>query len=247
MENEVILSKILEIGEGMLISGGEVNRVEDSITRLCTAYHMRNINVFTITASIVVTVTDEKGQVISQTRRIQNYRTDFTKLERYNALSRELCAITQDADYMTRRLQEIREEKMYTNRQDILAYVLVSATFSVFFGGGAMDAVAAAMVGVLLYYMVGMTRKLEMNYIVSNLLCSFCGGSAAVLLFKLGIAQSVDKVIIGNIMLLIPGISLTNAIRDMISGDIMSGSSRLCEAILIAIAISLGFTITLLV
>ena len=54
MENEVILSKILEIGEGMLISGGEVNRVEDSITRLCTAYHMRNINVFTITASIVV-------------------------------------------------------------------------------------------------------------------------------------------------------------------------------------------------
>lgn len=247
MENELILSKILEIGEGMLTSGGEVSRVEDSITRLCNAYHMKDINVFTITASIVVTVTDENGQVISQTKRIRNYRTDFTKLERYNALSRELCAHPQNADYVQRRLEAISEEKMYTDNQDILSYVLVSAAFSVFFGGGAYDAVAAAMVGILLYYMVGLTRKLEMNYIVSNLLCSFCGGAAAVLLFKLGIARSVDKVIIGNIMLLIPGISLTNAIRDMISGDIMSGTSRLCEAVLIAIAISLGFTITLLV
>lgn len=247
MESELILSKILEIGEGMLTSGGEVSRVEDSITRLCSAYHMRDINVFTITASIVVTVTDENEQVISQTRRVRKYRTDFTKLERYNALSRELCATPKNADYIQKCLEKIREEKMYTDHQDILAYMLVSAAFSVFFGGGVHDAMAAAIVGIILYFMVGVTRKLEMNYIVSNLLCSFCGGAAAVLLFKLGIARSVDKVIIGNIMLLIPGISLTNAIRDMISGDIMSGTSRLCEAILIAIAISLGFTITLLV
>ena len=247
MENELILSKILEIGEGMLVSGGEVSRVEDSITRLCTAYHMRDINVFTITASIVVTVTDAEGKVISQTRRVQKYRTDFTKLERYNALSRELCASPGDAAYIAEKLEAIRREKMYTKGQDIGAYALVSATFSVFFGGGFSDAVAAAIVGGLVYFMVDVTRKLEMNYIVANLLCSLCGGGIAVFLYQLGICQSVDKVIIGNIMLLIPGISLTNAIRDMISGDIMSGISRLCEAVLIAIAISLGFTITLLV
>lgn len=247
MENELILSKILEIGEGMLISGGEVSRVEDSITRLCAAYHMKDINVFTITASIVVTVTDEEGKVISQTRRVRKYRTDFTKLERYNALSRELCAHPQNAVYMAQKLETIRQEKMYSRWQDIGAYGLVSATFSVFFGGGLSDAVAAAVVGLFLYFMVDLTRKLEMNYIVSNLLCSFCGGGIAVLLYQMGIGRSVDKVIIGNIMLLIPGISLTNAIRDMISGDIMSGTSRLCEAVLISIAISLGFTITLLV
>ena len=247
MEKELILSKILEIGEGMLVSGGEVSRVEDSISRLCAAYHMKDINVYSITTNIIVTVTDEDGKVFSQTRRVQGTGTDFIKLERYNALSRELCATQKDAEYIAGKLKEIQEEKAYSKWEDMLGFVIISTTFSVFFGGGVMDAVAAGIVAVFLYFIVGMTRKLEINYIVSNVLCSFCGGGIAVLLYKMGIAQSVDKVIIGNIMILIPGIALTNAIRDMISGDIMSGTSRLCEAVLIAIAISLGFTITLLV
>lgn len=42
-------------------------------------------------------------------------------------------------------------------------------------------------------------------------------------------------------MLLIPGVALTNALRDMIKGDTMSGTNRLIETILIAAAVSFGF------
>ena len=49
-----------------------------------------------------------------------------------------------------------------------------------------------------------------------------------------------DKVLIGIIMLLIPGIMLTNSIRDILLGDIISGSLRLVEAILMAATLALG-------
>ncbi|MCI6857919.1 MAG: threonine/serine exporter family protein [Eubacterium sp.] len=247
MDTEKILSKILEIGEGMLTCGGEVSRVEDSITRLCRAYQMKEINVFTITESIVVTVTDAAGQVLTQTRRVGKYKTDFIKLEKFNELSRRICSMPVPVGKLSEEISRIEGRQEYGTGEDILAYVLVSGAFSIFFGGSIRDGIAASLVGVFLYVLVGITRRLEMNYIVSNLLCSFFGGGAAVLLYKLGIAQSVDKVIIGNIMLLIPGINLTNSIRDMINGDLISGMNRLCEAVLAAIALSLGFTITLLV
>ena len=51
----------------------------------------------------------------------------------------------------------------------------------------------------------------------------------------------MDMVIIGNIMVLIPGIGLTNAIRDLFVGDSIAGLLRTVEAILLALAIAAGY------
>ena len=58
---------------------------------------------------------------------------------------------------------------------------------------------------------------------------------------KLGIITSVDNVIIGNIMTLIPGLGLTNALRDLFTGDSIAGLLRTIEAVLIALAIAAGY------
>ena len=60
-----------------------------------------------------------------------------------------------------------------------------------------------------------------------------------------GIGISADKIIIGNIMMLIPGIALTNSVRDLIGGDIIAGTLRFSEAGLIAVAIAGGYILTL--
>ena len=49
-----------------------------------------------------------------------------------------------------------------------------------------------------------------------------------------------DKVIIGDIMLLIPGMMLTNSIGDILLGDVISGSIRLIEAVMLAASLALG-------
>lgn len=245
MNEGMLLNRILDIGEQMLISGAEISRVEDTVTRLCRAYEMTDIHVFTITSSMVVTVTAADGEIISQTRRILKYSTNFSRLEMLNSLSRYLCDKKPDITCIDEKLKQIQESPMYSEKTYCFAYMLISAAFSIFFGGNIQDAVAAGMIGLLLRLILNWNRRMDMNFIVGNLICSLAGGIAAVILVKLGLGQSVDKIIIGNIMLLIPGIALTNAIRDMINGDIMSGVLRLSEAVLISIALAVGFSLAM--
>jgi uncharacterized membrane protein YjjP (DUF1212 family) len=80
-----------------------------------------------------------------------------------------------------------------------------------------------------------------MNQIFINAVSSFFLCVAALWLVPKGIGQDVNKIIIGNIMLLIPGISLTNSLRDMICGDIMTGMLRFFDAVLVAAAIAAGY------
>ena len=60
MEN--LFSCAMDIGEQMLISGGEVHRVEESVTRICNAFGAVRVDVFIITSSMVVTVHTKDGE-----------------------------------------------------------------------------------------------------------------------------------------------------------------------------------------
>lgn len=88
---EQLVDASLEIGKALLLAGGEVTRVEDTITRILHAYGMREIGVFTITSLIEVTACTPDGDEIVKARRIAgSYATDLDRVERLNALSREI-------------------------------------------------------------------------------------------------------------------------------------------------------------
>ncbi len=53
----------------------------------------------------------------------------------------------------------------------------------------------------------------------------------------------MDKISIGNIMLRIPGIMLTNSIRDFFNGDTMTGILRFLEAAFSSMTIAFGFVV----
>ena len=243
-KEEKIISKILDVGEGLLNSGAEISRAENTMERLCKAYDFQNINVFTITSSIVITVTTEKGEILSQTRRVHGGRTDFTEFEMFNAISRDLCVNPRGPEYMEERISKAFHAPDYPESTYILIYMLSAATFCIFFGGDLLDAFASAVVAFFVYYLVDGCKKLEINFIVSNLLTSGIGGMIAWCLVEVGIGHHLDFIDIGNIMLLIPGIPFTNAIRDMINGDTISGLNRVCETVLMSVAIAVGFAVT---
>lgn len=242
---EHVLAAVLDVGEMMLTSGAEVNRVENTIQRMMQAYGCSRVDVFTITSSIVVTVQTPEDVILTQTRRIVNYETDMYKIERCNALSRRVCADLPSVQELREVVGQIRKEKGYSHVVKFFTYGAISAAFSVFFGGTWGDGVAALLCGLLLYASVEVCGRLRLQRIILNIVCSAIVGLCAVFLTSLGIGQSVDKIIIGNIMLLIPGIALTTSVRDMISGDTISGLLGLCEAVIRALAIAAGFALVL--
>lgn len=241
MKTEDLLRISLDIGEKMLISGAEIGRVEDSLRRILTAYDMQRADVFTITSSIVATVTDRDGRTITQTRRIQKYSTDFEKLDALNALSRHICATAPPLSEIRKLLSEADGKREYPLWIQCCAYALIAGAFAVFFGGTFVDGAVAATLGMGLKLVTFAISRTKVNMVFANMTATFLLCAAALLCAYAFPSIHTDKIIIGNIMLLIPGIAMTNSIRDIISGDIMAGILRFCEALVLAIAIAAGY------
>ena len=229
----------------MLLSGAEISRVEDSIRRICSAFGAQRVDVFTITSSIIVTVYMDDFQAVTQSRRITARQRwfDLGKLDRFNALSRRICQEKLSAAQVEHELKQISALAPYSFGMQLLLYALISASFSVFFGGSSWDALASGLIGAVIKCIDTVTRRWELNPFLSALLCSVIGGFLALLAVKSGLGNSAEKISIGNIMLLIPGVALTNAIRDMFGGDTISGMLRFIEAVLLAMTVAFGFVL----
>lgn len=241
MNREELLSASLDIGEQMLISGAEVGRVEAAIRYICTAYGCRRTDVFTITSSIVLSIEDRDGIHGTQTRRITGTKTNLTRLHRLNDLSRRICREKPDFDTVRAELAAIDASPAFPLWLEVLASGLIGCSFAIFFGGSFVDGLVASVLGCGLRLTTWLLQKASMNAIFTNVVASFLLSLSAILLVRCGLGQDANKIIIGNIMLLIPGIALTNSLRDMISGDIMTGLLRFLDAVLVAAAIAAGY------
>ena len=235
------LKNALTLGEQMLRSGSEVSRVEDSIRRICTAYGAERVDVLTITASIVVTISGKDFGVVTQTRRVTGIHFDLQRLELLNQLSRRMVREKLSGGQVERELARIDSAPSYSFLQQIFIFMLVSASFALFFGGDGWDALASALTGAAMKFVDRAVKWLELNSFVGTLLTSVLGGLLAYLLVDWGIGRSVEMISIGNIMLLIPGVMMTNSIRELFSGDTISGLMRFLETLLVSMMIALGF------
>ena len=141
---------------------------------------------------------------------------------------------------MEARLEEIR---LYRPVPEWLCYVggmLATGGFAVFFGGSVPDGLAAAVIAFFLTLFARL-RPLRINGMVRSLISSFAAGVLSVLCVTVGFGDNVDKIIIGTIMLEIPGLSFGNALRDLLCGDTLAGTMRLIQAILQTLMIALGY------
>ena len=241
MEPEQLLTCALDIGEMMLISGAEIGRVENSVQLICAAYGCKRTDVFTITSSIVVSIEDADRKFYTQSRRITGTQTNLSRLDQLNSLSREICQKKPSYSFIQAKLRIIREMRPYSLWLRTASSALIAGAFTVFFGGSWVDMAVSAFLGSLLCLCTYWLQRAGMNQIFVNVVSSFLLSLASIALVRTGCGQDVNQIIIGNIMLLIPGIALTNSMRDMISGDIMSGMLRFFDAILVAAAIAAGY------
>ncbi|HJB08545.1 MAG TPA: threonine/serine exporter family protein [Candidatus Enterocloster faecavium] len=241
------LSSVMDIGEMLLKYGAEVSRVEDTMGRLCKAYGFVRSDVFTITSSIIATVTLSDERSITQTRRIKERVTDLGRVARVNALSRKICAAPCSLKELQAEVRTIQESPGVPNWLNLVMYAMISAALSIFFGGVWMDGCAAALSGLVLFVTLQFSATLKLNSIIQTMICSAITALAVLLLVELGIGWQPDKIMIGNIMLVIPGIQFTTALRDMINGDTISGLLNMSEAVLKAISVAMGFAVVLIV
>ena len=156
---------------------------------------------------------------------------DLGRLDDLNQLSRFICEFRPKPEEIQRRLDVIRNKKGYSFRTQILIYAVISGSFSVFFGGDLNDMIASALIGIALKLFEAFVKRGALNSLLTVLLCCGAGGVLSNLTVLIGLGHHADLISIGNIMLLIPGIAFTNSLRDMFSGDTITGLIRCMESI----------------
>lgn len=237
---DALLCTALDVGEGILRSGGEIRRVEDTINRICYAFGAVHVEAFTITSLMTVSVRMPDGSYSSQVRRILEVSTDLHRLDQYNRISRSICAHEITLDEAQVLIRKAKHSRPYPAWMVYVGAVFSAGSFALFFGGSLADALAAAIVG-LAMKLLESRRPGYVNSMAQAIISSFFGGVAALVLLHLGLGDNIDKIMIGTIMLLIPGMTIGTSIRDMLSGDIITGIFRLVQSLLLAVIIALGY------
>lgn len=246
VQMEQLLEFCLDIGEELLRCGAEIHRVEDSLERLCVAYGCTKVDAFCITSVIILTVHDAQGQIHTQMRRVTGYGNNMSRLEVINTLCRRLCANPEPPAAVMGELNRLRASTALHPWRKWVGSVLAASGFALFFGGSAMDTMCALLVALVICCMDLRVYREDVNRLLYTLLCSFVAGSVTLALTMLGIGEHSGTIMIGTIMLLIPGVALTNSVRDMLGGDIIAGLLRLAESVIQAAVIAGGFAAAIL-
>ena len=237
------ISLALDIGMQMLVCGAQISRVEDTIGRICKALGAVETHVFSVTSGIIVTAFDAKGNSATQLRRIHAGSLDLTRLRELNQLSRDICSYKVTEQDVPGRLAQIQAEKGHPLWAMALIYALISGSLSIFFGAGWTDGLCAAGTGVILCLLEYWMKKINLDHVFTVFLVSLLVGLCNAALVKVGLGQHYDVISIGNIMLLIPGIAMTNSVHDMFVDDMLSGVSRFFRSLVIAFLVAFGFTV----
>lgn len=242
-----ILALAVEMGDLLLRNGAEVYRVEDTLMHILDAYEIENYDVYVLSNGIFASANEDRDDACSMIRYVPLGKTHLGRIAALNQLSREICSHECSLIDAWIRLEECKSIPYNKKSIQIFFCGLGCACFTCLFQGTWLDAVISFFAGLLLQAFLYLLGRRKTSKFITNIL-----GSALVTLFAL-IAHTIfspimyDKVIIGDIMPLVPGIALTTSIRDFFNGDYLSGAIHMIDAILTAfcIAVGVGAVITL--
>jgi len=235
----------IDIGEALLVNGAEIHRVEDTVSRICKSKGAAETEAFCIIKAMIVTVRFEDGTTYTSSRRIHATSNNYKRIAALNSLSRAICSGDTSVEEAKSKLSEIKRGFDCPIQKTLIGYILLASSCCMFFGGSILDALMTIPCAVFMTAYSRMFGRLGANKTIYNFIACFLSGIIIMLTAMLGLDINVGRVITGSLMLLIPGITLSNSIEDLLMGDTTSGLLNICESLLASCAIAAGFALAL--
>lgn len=240
MNVEKLLTTVVKAGKILIESGAEIYRVEETMVRLCMSYpEVQIADSFVTGTGIMLSITvDDKTS--TRIGRVHSRSVDLNCIDKINTLSRSVCEKHISVDDLAVALNNIEKEERYSFWTTLVFGAISAAGFAIFFNGNLVESIVAFFVGIVIRCVTELFGKLSMNAFFTDALASAVAVCLSVAASRVISDVNYDVVIISSIMLLVPGLAITNAIRDTVAGDYLSGLTRGVEAFLVALAIAIG-------
>lgn len=233
-------------GRLLLRYGAETYRVEDTMVRMAKAAGMNNVHSFVTTTGIFLSFKTEEDYDSMQMIRIKERYQDLGKVTEVNQLAREFTYGDITLDETQERLKAIKDAPMHYPLWFIyLASGMGGGAFSFLIGGSYFDMLPAFIGGtVTTITLVLIQRVLKVKFF-AEFAAALTGGILALIMVNGGFGTELNQVIIGSLIPLVPGVPLTNAVRDLMSGDLVAGVARGSEALVTSLSIAAGVALSL--
>ena len=240
MNEQLLLEAAATLGYRLAMSGAETFRVEESIIRVLKTYGY-NAEAFAIPNCLTVSIITETGKPMTRMRRIGPHGSDLDAVEQYSNLSRKICSCRPEPTELMDWLREVEaNQRSYTLLIQAVGFFLSAFGFCFTFGGTFSDALGAGLCGLIILAVDKLMDKLNSTQFFRTIIAAFCMAFFAYMIHHMHLVQNADATIIGALMILVPGLLFTNAMRDVMYGDTNSGLNRVVLVLLIAVAIALG-------
>ncbi|SJZ88944.1 threonine/serine exporter family protein [Selenihalanaerobacter shriftii] len=238
MAQKKVLLLVSLMGETLLKNGAETYRVEETVRRIGNAYDFVKTEVFALPTGIFISLEDQAGDSWTRIKRIKYQTTNLQKVALVNNLSRQITAKNLNLDQAWLKLEEINQFKTsYSEVTFYLAAGIGSLTFSYLVYGLGYELIPTFLGALLLEFWL---RSSNINKFMSEVVGGVIAATVGVSTSYFLPALDPNAIILGIVILLVPGVAVTNAARDIINGDALSGIVRGMNALLTALAIALG-------
>lgn len=228
------------MGELLLENGAEISRIQETMERVANSFQVETFNVYVLTNAIFANGTEEGVTHKTEIKYVKSSTVHLARITAVNQLSREIAQGKYTVDQAYSIAEEISRIPYTAQWIQILACSIGSAGFCFIYGGSVWDSFCALICGFLVQVFLSLTEKKDLSKFITNLCGSALVAVTAILLLNLGIGSHLDKIIVGSIIRLVPGVALTTSIRDFFNGDYLSGTIRLIDAVIIGSCIAIG-------
>jgi len=240
MDYYALLDLSVELGYELAMAGAETYRVEDSIHRVLQTYGLES-EIFSIPNSLIVSIETPEGKPMTRLRRLGQHGNNLDAVERFSDLSRAICSRRPDPAEGMKWLHLTKQScRHYRLPVSLLGNFMAAAGYGLFFGGTWLDTIWSGLLGLLVGLINHFLDSIRTNQFFSTITASFLMALTAYATGAWGLTHNPDAAIMGTVMLLVPGLLFTNAMRDIIYGDTNSGVNRIAQVFLIAAGFALG-------
>lgn len=244
-EDTKLLNLALDAGEIMIKNGAETFRVKDTMRRILGTTGREKIEATALVTLLLVTLPREEKGPLSMMRAIHSRSINFQKVCDVNDMSRDFVSGKITLDEAITRLDAISHEKAYSLLARVISYGFISGCFSFLTSRSALDGFIAQLIGMLLCLLDHWLDTKKVPYFLGPFLGGALSAYCACWMQPLFPGSHVDTIIIGAIMPLLPGVTFSKAMRDILEGSIISGYTKFVEAVLIACFLAGGVAMTL--
>lgn len=228
------------IGQLMLENGAETFRVEDTVKRVCKSRGFSHINVFMAPNTIIVS--DDRFDGYTFMKVIESRCINLNVVDVLNDFSRKFVSNTDmSIEEAISELKHLEYKPAHTQRAVNIWTAIGSSSFAVLVGGdNVLTFMLTLITSVIAMITFEKVKKISNIPVFATLVASIIIGFCGIGLVEIGILDTPKMLIVGSIMPLLPGVPFIKAIRDLVSGELMSGVGRAIDAGIIATAIAVG-------